>query len=280
MRRTLQVLKNSFWLGWENESNWTWRPVYFIYAAVRPFAICLILYFLFRVATDNPAANETFVSVYLGNAFFTIFMAVAGGVSWVIIEDREFYRIIKYVYISPMHFPLYVIGRTLLILLVSIFSLAVIVLFGIFVLGIPVTFSSIHWPMLLGSFALGLISTGAIGIIFAGFVMITARHATLLAEGVGGAFLLICGVIYPVDLLPTVWQYLAKAIPLTYWMEATRRSFSRPAFGQTLAEWSDGGLMLALAISAVIFVLLASWVFTACLNFARRTGRIDQVTHY
>jgi len=280
VQHALTVLWTSFRIGWENESNWTWRPVYFLYAAIRPFALCLILYFLFRVSSQDPSVNPTFVSVYLGNAFFTIFMAVTGGIGWVIIEDREWFRIIRYVYIAPMNFILYILGRTLLILLVSIASLLIILAFGSGVLGIDFAPAGVDWAMLAVSFALGLASTIALGVILAGFVIITARHATLLAEGVGGAFLLLCGVIYPVDLLPAGLRAFAWGVPLTYWMEATRRALSRPAFGQTLAAWSDLQVMLALLATTAMFAVGSLLVYRLCLRFAKSRGKIDQVTHY
>ena len=280
MRQALNILWTSFRIGWENESNWTWKPVYFLYAAVRPFAMCLILYFLFRVASANPSANPTFVSVYISNAFFTTFMAISAGIGWVIIEDREFFRIIKYIYIAPMRFSLYVFGRTLLVLAVSIVSMLIILGFGILVLGLPITVSAIHWPMLAGSFALGLISSASLGMMLAGMVLLTARHSTLLAEGVGGAFLLLCGVIYPIDFLPKIWQAIAMGIPLTYWMEATRRAFGLPAFGQALQFFSSSTLFLALFGFAVLYVLASIFVFNFCSYTAKRLGKIDQTTHY
>jgi ABC-2 type transport system permease protein len=276
----LNVFRTSFWLGWENESNWTWRPFYFLYAALRPLAMCLILYFLFRIASPDPSANPAFVSVYLGNAFFTIFMAVTGGIGWVIIEDREFFRLIRYIVIAPMHYTVYLLGRTFLVLLVSISSLFVILLFGAFVLGVPISLSAVRWPLLLGSFVLGLASTASLGMILAAFVLLTARHASLLAEGIGGAFLLLCGVIYPIDFLPGPVRIFAMGIPLTYWMEATRRALYPVPFGRVLAGWTSGGLMAVLAATTALLVLASMLVFRLCFDYAKAHGKIDQITHY
>jgi ABC-2 type transport system permease protein len=37
--------------------------------------------------------------------------SVMTGISWAVIEDREHYQTIKYIYIAPVHFPTYLIGR-------------------------------------------------------------------------------------------------------------------------------------------------------------------------
>ena len=280
MRRALAVLLTAFRIGWQNESNWTWRPLYFLYVLIRPMAACMILYFLFRVVSSNPAANPGFVSVYICNAFFTIFVAMTGGIGWVIIEDREWFQVIKYVYIAPMNFILYLIGRMLLVLLISIFGLTVILLFGEFVLGIPLAAGSIHWPLLAASFILGMISSAALGVMLAALVLITARHSMLLSEGIGGVFLLLCGIIYPIDFMPRILREVSLGIPLTWWMETTRRAFSRPAFGKMLASYSTGEALLIFLATAAILMVASSLSFRLCMGYAKKNGKIDQMTNY
>jgi len=280
MIQALKVFWTSFIIGWEDESNWTYKPVYFIYATLRPFAMCLILYYLFKVATDNPAADPAFHAVYVGNAFFTIFMAISAGIGWVIIMDREFYRIIKYIYIAPMQFSLYVTGRASLVMMVSIFGTLIILVFGRFALKLPFGFAEINWGLLIVSFVLGIASSGALGMMLAGFMLITARHATLLAEGIGGIFLLLCGVIYPVDFLPDVWQKVALGIPLTYWMEATRRAFGLAPFGEIMGGFQTTTLMMVLAAFAAGYVAAAWVIFKYSTYLATKYGKIDQVTHH
>jgi len=280
MTSTLRVIKASFIIGWENESNWIYRPAYFVYAALRPFAMCLTLYFLFKLVTDNPSADPAFVAVYISNAVFTVFMGLAAGVSWIVIEDREWFRVSKYVYISPISFWIYILGRALLVLFVSVISMMIIIVFGILVLKLPVSLEQINIPYLLASFALGIVATGALGMIFAGVVLITARHSSLMAEGLGGLFLLLCGVIYPVDFLPGWMQKISFALPLTYWMEATRDAFGLPQFGQTLSAISPTGALLMLGLFDIIFVLLAVGVFKLCMHHAKKHGKIDRMTNY
>ena len=280
MLHALRVLKTSFIIGWENESNWTWRPLYFLYAAVRPFAMCLTLYFLFRVVSEQPNTNPAFIAVYISSAFFAIFMTTSGGIAWVIIEDREFFRIIKYIYIAPIRFSIYILGRALLVIAVTIISTIIILLFGIFVLKIPLHAEQINWSMLMVSFVLGLTASASFGVAFAGVVMITARHSTLFAEGIGGVFLLLCGVIYPVDFLPPVWQKISLGIPLTYWMEATRRAFGLPSFGQVMQSFSSEGTMMILFLMTILFLFLGFGAFNLCSHIAKKYGKVDQTTHY
>jgi len=198
----------------------------------------------------------------------------------VIIEDREFYRIIKYIFIAPMRFSFYIFGRAFLVMCLSFVSVLIILIFGWLVLDLPFGGYEIRWTFLFSSLLLGLLSSSAIGMMLAGFMLVTARHATLLAEGIGGVFLLLCGVIYKVDFLPQFWQKIALGIPLTYWMEATRRSFGLPAFGQVMRGLSDAFLLSALLGFAVLYMALSVLIFKYSTRLAKKHGKIDRVTHY
>ena len=50
------------------------------------------------------------------------------GVSWAIIDDREHYRTLKYIYIAPINIPIYLLGRGVARFLTA--SFAVIITMG------------------------------------------------------------------------------------------------------------------------------------------------------
>jgi len=127
---------------------------------------------------------------------------------------------------------------------------------------------------------MGAVSAAAVGIIFAGLCLITARHSMLLAEGAGAIFLLICGVLYPVDFLPQWTQIASVSLPMTYWMELVRRAFGSYTFSPRLSRFSDASIMIWLALLTAAFCLVSLGVFKLCENFARRHGKIDQATNY
>ena len=280
MNHTIATLKNAMWVGWEMETNWTKTWVYFLYAAVRPLSLCMILFFIFKVATPDPAASQDFISVFTGNAFFTIFIAVAGGISWVVIQDREHYQIIRYIYVAPMPFWLYILGRAAVILLVSLASLVLILVFGAAVLSFPIGPEHIAFGLLLPATFFGVISAAALGLLFAGICLVTARHSMLMAEGAGAVFLLVCGVLYPLDMLPKWAQTMGIGLPMTYWMELVRRAFGGYGFSPRLAGMTDPALLTLLAALTAGFCVLAFGVFKLCEHTAKRSGKIDQTTNY
>ncbi|MBZ0274085.1 ABC transporter permease [bacterium] len=274
------ALKNAMWLGWQNESNWTNKWFYFAYAAIRPMAQCLILFFIYRLVTANPANDERFVAIYVAQAFFTIFIAVSGGISWVVIQDREHFRIIRYIYIAPMPFWLYILGRAMVVLLVACVSLAILLLFGWLVLGLPIGPEHVHPGLLAYATLLGIAGAGCVGLAFAGFCLVTARHSMMMAEGAGAVFLIFCGVIYPIDLLPGLLRAVGLPLPMTYWMELVRRAFDAQGFSPLLERLTTPSIVGLLTFLTVGFAAFSLYIFNVCENAAKRAGTLDQTTNY
>ncbi|MDP8254231.1 MAG: ABC transporter permease [Candidatus Alcyoniella australis] len=267
-------------IGWAVESNWTHTWVFVIYSAVRPLALCLVLYFLFRLVYQQPATEQAFIGVYVANAFFTLVITLCAGTTWAIINDREHYYIIRYIYVSPIRMITYVLGRSVPLLMLGLSSLLIILVFGRYVLEMPIGLDAIRWELLLPASILGVVCSMALGIFFAGFCLVTAKHSMMLAEGVGGVFLLLCGVIFPVDIMPAAFRVAGLALPVTYWMEATRRAFGVQGFSAMLTPLSDINLMLILLIGSALLLAASVWAFHGFEHLAVKHGKIDQATNY
>lgn len=280
MHAVWQQIRAAARVGWEVESNWTRRWVYILWAAARPLAFCLTLFFLFRVVSDAPGREAGFLCVYVGSAFFSMVITITATVSWVILDDREHYQLIRYIYITPMRLFVYILGRSLPILGVSVISLLIILAFGLVVLKLPLGPGNIDWLLMGPTLALGLVTTAALGILFAGLLLVTARHSLLLAEGAGAMFLLVCGVMYPIDFMPPWLAAFSKTLPMTYWMEMVRRSFGLRDFSPALAGWSEAGLTAVFALSTAALCLVAVWTFRRMERLAKRLGKLDQATNY
>ena len=87
-----------------------------------------------------------------------------------------------------------------------------------------------------------------------------------------------CGVIFPIDLLPAGLRQLALVFPFTYWYEALRRFLLGHGASAQLEAWSDGALLGVLAATTVAFAMLSHWGYRAMERRARRLGRLDQTS--
>jgi ABC-2 type transport system permease protein len=285
MRGNLRTFKNAAWLGWQMESNWTDPFLFAIYSIVKPIAGTLILVFMYLVITNGETGGPGFSYMFIGNALYMYVAEVLFGVTWVIHDDREHYMTLKQVYIAPISFYYYIMGRAAIKIAITSVGVLLTMLFGIFVLDVEVSFASISWPLLVVSLVLGLAAICIMGLALGGISFLTAKHGQGINEGVAGIFYVLSGVIFPITVLPTWAQSISKLLPITYWMEAMRRGLEPgviAGMGSStgLDGMSDWFLMLVLLSSTVAFLFISISVFRVADKVARRKGKIDWTTTY
>jgi ABC-2 type transport system permease protein len=275
----LRSLRVAAWLGWQIESNWADPFVFAIYSLVKPLAGALILVFMYAVIAKGGLRSPLFPGVFVGNALFIYVPAVLAGISWTIIDDREHYGMLKYVYTAPVNMLTYLVGRGVAKTVVATIAVVMMLLLGTLALGVPIRLGGIDWLLVLGSLVLGSAMLAFFGILLAGVTLVTARHNYGVGEAVAGGLYLLCGVVFPLDTLPSWLSSIGRAIPITYWVEAMRRAL----LGEGTALFSglsNGALVAILAGSTVVLAVLAVLVFRLAERRARAKGLLDMQTMY
>ena len=281
-----KILPRSFrtaaWLGWQIESNWADPFVFAIYSIIKPLASAGILVVMYSVITNGAFENAVFPYIYLGNAFYIYVGAVMAGISWAVIDDREHYRMLKYMYVAPLHFPTYLVGRGVARFIFGSISVFITILFGVLFLKVPLNLLDVNWALFAVSLLMGVLMLIAMGLVLASFSLIIANHVWFLGEGVAGALYLFSGAIFPLEVLPVWLRPVGYAMPLTYWLELMRRSLigSVAEAFPTLANLTDVQLLGILFGLTIIFLVIAVIAFRFCDNRARELGYIDMTTNY
>ena len=273
-------LKMAAWLGWQIESNWASPFLFAIYSIVKPIAGALILVLMYTVIAQGGLQHPLFPQIVVGNAFYIYVAMVLMGVSQAVHEDREHYGMLKYVYVAPLNIYAYLLGRGVTQAIMATVAVLIMLIFGIIVLGIPMPPATIDWGMLFAAWLFGLASLAFQGIFLGGISLITARHSFYIGDAVAGALYLLCGAVFPIDVLPRPLQLLGQALPLTYWLEALRRALLGDGAGQLLSSLSDRALLLILAGSMVLLAVLSIGFYRWAENRAREKGLIDMQTMY
>lgn len=274
--------RTAAWLGWQIESNWTDPFLFAIYSVVKPLAGASILVVMYSVITKGNFNSPVFPYIYLGNSFYIYVGAIMTGVSWAIIDDREHYKTLKYIYLAPVSFPIYLLGRGVARLLVGSMSVFITIAFGVLFLHIPLRLNQVNWPLFIASLGIGVFMLAMMGLLMAGVTMLIARHMDAMGEAVAGALYLFSGAIFPLEVLPSFIRPIGFAMPLTYWLELIRRSLvgSVAQAFPTLSGLSNPQLMGILLALAVLFAVLSYFIFRWCEGRARERGLIDVVTNY
>ena len=111
-----------------------------------------------------------------------------------------------------------------------------------------------------------LLSAGGIGLLVCTLLMLFGLRAEVSAWSGVSLILLVCGVYYPVSVLPAPLQVVAAAVPLTHFLEAFRAQLGyAPMFKEPLVR----GYVLAAVYAAGGYALFA-WA----IHRARRTGML------
>jgi ABC-2 type transport system permease protein len=274
--------KVAAWLGWQIESNWTDLFLFSVYSIIKPLAGAAILVVMYSIITQGNFNSPLFPYMYLGNAFYMYVGQVMTGISWAVIDDREHYRTLKYMYIAPIHVPSYLLGRGVARFIVASISVFITILVGRFFLKVPIDFAAVDWGLFLLSLLIGIIMLAMMGLILAGVTLLLVNHVWFIGDTVAGALYLFSGAIFPLDVLPAFLRPLGYAMPITYWLELLRRSMigSVAQAFPTLANFSNLDLLAILLTLTVAFAVISACVFYWCEHRARERGKIDMVTNY
>ena len=282
----LPVYSRSFrvaaWLGWQIESNWTDPFLFAVYSIIKPLAGAGILVVMYSVITNGNFASPIFSYIYLGNAFYVYVGAIMTGISWAVIDDREHYKTLKYMYVAPINIPAYLIGRGVARFLVASITVLITISIGVLFLHVNVNLASVNWPLFLVSLLIGVVMLAVIGLSLAGISLVIVNNVWFIGDAVAGALFLFSGAIFPLEVLPAWLRPVGFAIPITYWLELLRRSLVghiAEAFPtlQNVTNLQLIGILLGLT---VIFGSLSFFLFRYCEHVAQERGLLDRVTNY
>jgi ABC-2 type transport system permease protein len=265
------------------ESNWTEPFIFLIYNLIKPVAASLILVVMFTIIKmiGGDTTPDDFHHMYIGNAFFIYIGQVLWGITWIVHDDREHYRTLKYIYISPSNYIVYMLGRTLSKIAITTFAVVITLMFGAFFFGVPLNLLEINWLLFIPVMIIGLMSLIAFGMALAGISFLTAKHSMGMNEGIAGVFYMFCGVIFPVSALPAWGIAFAKILPVTYWLDLLRRSLGAGAgVDSAVAGLSVEYSFAILIISTIAFTVFSIGVFKLGDYIARKKGLIDMTTAY
>ena len=270
------------WLGWQIESNWADPFLFAVYSIVKPLAGAAILVVMFSIITGGDFEAPIFPYIYLGNAFYIYVGQLMTGISWAVIDDREHYKTLKYIYAAPIHFPTYLMGRGVARFLIATISVVVTILFGVLFLRLRIDLAAVNWLLFLTTILIGVIMLAFMGLILAGAMLLLVHHMWELGGAVAGALYLFSGAIFPLDVLPSFLRPVGYLMPITYWLELLRRSLvgSVAQAFPTLSGLNNAQLMAVLLALTAAFSLISVGSFRWCESRARDRGVIDVITNY
>ncbi len=289
----LRTLSWSTWLGWQVESNWANPWLFLLYLVVKPITGSLMLVCMFLAADMAADAafgrgvpKEFLPYIYVSNACYALVGAVMFGMSSVVITDRESYRMLKFIFISPAEFSTYFLGRGFAKAMEGAGGGFITILAGLALPGIrnSLNLAQLDLLWLIAYLVIGFVMLWAAGMILASAVLNMNRSSMFLSDGIAGVVYFLSGVVFPLSILPKWLLPISHVLPTTYWLEGMRRAIlgkppSDSPLGQSpLADWSKGELFFALVVSTVVLATAAVVFHRWCVRRAWRNGKIEETT--
>ncbi len=286
---TMRGFVTSVRLGWQMEANWTDPILFLIYSVAKPVSSALILVFMLEVIAGE--AGRSFRSfVVIGSGLWAFVMSGIAGLAWSILEDRERYRMLKYLYVSPTSFLVLVMGRGVARLAVGAMGAVITLAIGVVALGVPFDLALVDWPLLAISMALGIVAITAIAILLAAVCIQTRQESWSYPEAAAGALFLVSGAVFPVAVLPIPVQAIALLNPLTWWIAGVREALfpggisSVGGVGTAFDGWfghaspTPSESIVALLVTGALATLGATVIFRMSERRAKDRGLLDRTT--
>ena len=128
--------RTAAWLGWQIEANWADPFTFVVYSVLRPLATAAILAVMYRAVAGVATAGQAFLGFYVANAFHEYVIRILVGMGWVVVEEREEFETLKYIYTSPVGIFIYLWGRSTVKLAQATVSLVLILAMGWLAMGL------------------------------------------------------------------------------------------------------------------------------------------------
>jgi ABC-2 type transport system permease protein len=286
---TARSLRTALLLGWRVESNWTDPALFAIYTVAKPIASLLLLVMMIEII-GGAALEAARTFVVLGSALWAILVAGLAGPAWSVLEDRERYRMLKYLYVSPATFLVQLVGRGGARLVTGAMGTLVALVFAVIVLGLRIDLGGVHWPLLGVAAVMGLAPVLAIGILLAAICLQTRQESWSYPDAFAGALFLVSGVVFPLAVLPDALEVVGLLNPVTWWVAGVRLALvpdGPSSIGGPDSVWTavTGSaapdaltILAALFLTGALVTLAATVIFRTSERRARDRGLLDRTT--
>jgi ABC-2 type transport system permease protein len=275
LRQTFTGYGTAVRLGWAVSSNWTHPVPFVIYAILRPISGALILVVMYSVITGGRADTRAYlVFLVIGVAFWGFVTSGVGDFAVGILEDRGRFHMLKYAYLAPIPFPVYLVGRATSKLTSAAASVLIVLVIATIGLRLPINPLAINYGLLGIACLLAFISVMAFSITLS-VILLAGRDAYGYGEIMAQVLYIFSGAIFPISVLPGPLAFLASLSPLVYWLELARRAILHGRVYEMFPTLSDGEVLARLVIATAGTLVLGYLVYRWADRQARWKGLID-----
>lgn len=272
----MKGLLASIYIGIQVESNWTRKIPYLLYLLALPLASIFTVIIIYGMVGGN-LKSDIFYFALFGSLFYTLFATTFFYTSFSVIDDREHYRVLKYIIVSKTRYFTYTLGRGIGKAALTMVSIILNLIWLIPVLKITL---AINPFILMLGLAIGFVGAFGLALAFSGYYLLSIRSETSLMDVLFGGLFLISGVMFPPTVLPQFLKIIATYFPLTSAIEVLRYAFFGKHLSPFLAGTPFSQFFWVFLITNLMSFAVGLFLFELALKSAIKKGYLDITTAF
>jgi len=240
----------------------SWEILFFSYSIVNALTIGLIMV--------GRGSSEDVLYLVIGAliwGFLSVMMReVSDAITW-----ERWEGTIEYTFMAPIYRITHLVGSCLFAILYGLLRTALVLAIIPFFFGEHIDLGNANWLTLVVTVLISSLSFIGIGLMAAIFPLLSPEKGQAATGIIQSMLLLVSGIYYEVEVLPTWLQPISQISPATY----TLRSIRAAMLENASVESQLGNLFLLLIIG-VLLIPLGFWVFHLGEKYAKRVGRLKR----
>ncbi|MGM9522795.1 MAG: ABC transporter permease [Faecousia sp.] len=238
------------------------RPMYRFCLIVSPILNTILLYEMFRNSGSANFASYVILGSGLMSLWSCICFSSAGDI------HRERYSgTLALIFAAPAGFPTIILGKILGNTLLSMASFLISMVTALAVYHAPIRLAS---PAYFCIALVGMIGSFVVISSVVACLLTLSRRTTLYMNCIEIPFILLCGMSFPVDVLPTWLQNFSRCLAPTWAVELLRMTVQ--GVTESARFWRNFGIMSALTMG---LALLSAWLYQVIDRAVRRKATLE-----
>jgi len=247
---------------------WGWELVWLAYSIANALAVTYIGAGMERLSGQPVDTDYLVLYLLVGVLVWHYLALIFDNISEMIAWER-WEGTIEYTLMAPVHRLTHLVGTTLFSLAYGVLHTGVILAVVVVFFRLDLSQANLSGGLLV--LLAGSLSFIGLGIMGAVLPLLFPERGAQMTHVIQAVFLLISGVYYPVEVLPSWMQRLARLSPATYVLGGIREAMLRGAGTRQLFP-----TILALVLIGLVTVPLGTWVFGLAERRAKKAGKLKR----
>ena len=257
---------------------WAWELVWLAYSLVNALAVTLIGKASSQITGAQMTAEQinTFILFLMVGTLVWHYLAMVFDLVSEAIQWERWEGTIEYTFMAPISRLTHLLGQAAFAIIYGVLHTSIIM--GIVALFFKVDLGNANVPGMLLIVTAGSMSFIGLGMFAAVLPLLSPEKGMQMTNIIKTVVLLVSGVYYPVEVLPSWMQPLAYISPAYYMLAGMRDALQNGT--PLLANASSEGLLMPfivpLLITGFITIPAGLYAFTRAERYAKETGKLKR----